>query len=167
MKVGNKLNSIRNWGLPYVKPVVAWNQSFQRNILKVDSHLARICLDHLIVKIKNPEFWVRIICPVAKVSHSLSEPGAHVEVRMLRTLGLLICKAGLLLPVGNAVRISRLIFPAFPTGATESSVCTVTALAVSSVGIKFPFVPLLYFISTIESDISLPLGFRDFFFLCL
>lgn len=98
------------------------------------------------------------------MSHSLSEPGAHVEVRMLRTLGLLICKAGLLLPVGNAVRISRLIFPAFPTGAIESSVCTVTALAVSSVGIKFPFVPLLYFISTIESDISLPLGFRDFFF---
>lgn len=44
--------------------------------------------------------------------------------------------------------------------------CTqVTALAVSSVGIKFPFVPLLYeVISTIESDISLPLGFRDFFF---
>lgn len=43
--------------------------------------------------------------------------------------------------------------------------CTeVTALAVSSVRIKFPFVPSLYeVISTIESDISLPLGLRDFF----
>lgn len=43
--------------------------------------------------------------------------------------------------------------------------CTqVTALAVSSVRIKFPFVPLFYeVISTIESDISLPLGLRNFF----
>lgn len=44
--------------------------------------------------------------------------------------------------------------------------CTeVTVLAVSSVRIKFPFVPSLYeVISTIESDMSLPLGLRDFFF---
>lgn len=47
-----------------------------------------------------------------------------------------------------------------------------TALAVPSVRIKFPFVPLLYeVISNTESDISLPLGPRDFFsmfviFLC-
>lgn len=42
----------------------------------------------------------------------------------------------------------------------------VTVLAVASVGIEFPFVPLLYeVISTTESDMSLPLGFRDFFFL--
>lgn len=43
--------------------------------------------------------------------------------------------------------------------------CTeVTALAVSSVRIKFPLVPSLYeVISTIESDMSLPLGLRDFF----
>lgn len=40
-----------------------------------------------------------------------------------------------------------------------------TALAVSSVRIKFPFVPSLYeVISTIESDMSLPVGLRDFFF---
>lgn len=39
----------------------------------------------------------------------------------------------------------------------------VTALAVASVGIEFPFVPLLdEVISTTESDMSLPLGFRDF-----
>ncbi|XP_032167476.1 uncharacterized protein LOC116572479 isoform X2 [Mustela erminea] len=43
--------------------------------------------------------------------------------------------------------------------------CTeVTALAVSSVRIKFPLVPSVYeVISTIESDMSLPLGLRDFF----
>lgn len=75
------------------------------------------------------------------MSHSLLELGTHVEVRMLKTSGLVICKAGLRLPVGNAIRISWLIFPAFPTGAIES--CTqVTALAVSFVRIKFPFVPL-------------------------
>lgn len=45
----------------------------------------------------------------------------------------------------------------------------VAALAVSSVGIKFLFVPLVYeVISTTESDMSLPLGVRGFFFfLCL
>lgn len=71
-----------------------------------------------------------------------------------------------MLPVGNVIRISRLIFPAFPTGAIESSMYTNDCLAVSSVRIKFPFVPLLYeVISATESDISLPLRPRSFFVL--
>lgn len=69
-----------------------------------------------------------------------------------------------MLPVGNVIRISRLIFPAFPTGAIESSMYTNDCLAVSSVRIKFPFVPLLYeVIPATESDISLPLRPRSFF----
>lgn len=47
-----------------------------------------------------------------------------------------------LLPAGNASRISRLIFPAFPTGAIESSVYTSGRLVVSSVGLQFPFVSM-------------------------
>lgn len=64
------------------------------------------------------------------------------------------------------IRISWFIpRPPLSTGGTESSVYTVTALAVSSVRIKFPFVLLLYeVIFTTESDIALPLGLRDFFF---
>lgn len=48
----------------------------------------------------------------------------HVEIRALRTWGLLISKAGVLLAVGNVTRISRLIFPASLTGVVESSMYT-------------------------------------------
>lgn len=164
MKLGNKLNSIRNWGLPYVKPVFAWNQSFQRNILKVVKHLARICPDHLILNIKNPGLWVRSILPVAKVSHHLLELGTHGEVRMLRTTGLLICKTGLLLQEGMWLGFHGSFSQPFQQVLLSHPCTQVTALAVSSVRIKFPFVPLFYeVISTSESDISLPLGLRDFF----
>lgn len=87
MKLGNKLNNMRNWGLPYVRPVVAWNQSFQRNMLKVDRHFARSCLDHLMLKMKNPGLWVTIIWPAAKVSHGLHRTrhkGARQAVAITR-----------------------------------------------------------------------------------